>query len=505
MRSATRRHATTSTNSLSRLRRTILIFLLVPQPGGPQCFDTSPLLDSRLPPVTRDRLSTLSLTIWEPATSKAYASMLSKWLFFCKKFERSSATPRQADINAYICWLGTVGSWAQDRPDGIGVPMAYQSIKDYVDFVGRALRATQPGPGLQPVVTESLQTHWALLSTKRLLGDSKQRARPITMDEILTACRNVRGSESFVLAFRVIVLTGWFGAFRLGQLLPHNNNKALPTTALSDLVLGADKAVFVTSRRSKTNVFNARMRTIRIGGSSVPLLCLGTAPGELLAFRRRRNLSPNVRLCDLDVGLATFEKLVKVMQMLIKPKEDTALEKGRITGHSFRRGFTKAALLAGYSLQAIMVHGDWNHEESVLNFYAVGAVLPSISLAPGNGLPRTAAGAELMPSTAATSVAAPRRDPPAVANAAPAVAHAASIGVCEMPKFSVNNPYTPDFAQPGSVEHAHLLLRARRWEIQLGPLSHNNPWSPVGNMDAVMEARRELLAREWEAKHSAFL
>jgi hypothetical protein len=299
--------------------------------------------------------------------------MHNKWLFFCSKFERSSIAPCQADINAYICWLGTVGSWAQDRPDGIGVPMAYASIKDYVDFVGRALRATQPGPAVQPVVTESLQTHWALLSTKRLLGDAKQRARPITMDEVLTVCRNVRGSESFVLAFRVIVLAAWFGAFRLGQLLPHSNNKTLPTMLLSDLVLGDDKSVFLTSRRSKTNVFNARTRTIRIGGSSVSYLCLGTALAELLAFRRRRNLPLDVRLCDLDAGVATFEKLVSAMQTLIARKDDTPLEKGRITGHSFRRGFTKAALLAGYSLQAIMVHGDWNHEESVLNSYAVGS------------------------------------------------------------------------------------------------------------------------------------
>ncbi len=41
-----------------------------------------------------------------------------------------------------------------------------------------------------------------------------------------------------------------------------------------------------------------------------------------------------------------------------------------MTGHTFRQGFTKAALLGGYSLQAIMVHGDWNHEKPALNSYA---------------------------------------------------------------------------------------------------------------------------------------
>ncbi len=405
--------------------------------------------------------------------------MHKKWLFFCERFRRSSSNPTQADVNAYICWLGTVGSWAQDREDGVGSPMAYQSINDYVHHVGRALRAIQRGPEVGPVVTESVQTHWALLSTKRLLGDSKQRARAITMAEIQLACTNVRGSESFVLAFRVIVLLAWFGAFRLGQLLPHSNNKRLPTMRLADLVQASDKAVYVTSHRSKTNVFNARTRTIRIGGSSVKELCLATALEQLLAFRKRHRLPTNVSLADLDAGLATFEKLVKAMQRLVRAREDSAQEKGRVTGHSFRRGFTKAALVAGYSLQAIMVHGDWNHVESVLNSYAVGAVLPSISLAPGNGRVATAA-------LAAT------------------IAVGSQPGAAR-PRFSSANPFIPSSALTDSLMRAKLEARACQWEIHEGPLSPGNPWVKVGLLDPAMDAQRERRAREWESKHSLFL
>jgi hypothetical protein len=405
--------------------------------------------------------------------------MHKKWLYFCSRFERNSADPMQADLNAYICWLGTVGSWAQEKEDGIGTPMAYQSIKDYVDHVGRALRAIQRGPGLQPVVTESIQTHWALLSTKRLLGDAKQRARPITMEEIRLTCINVRGSGSFVMAFRVIVLAAWFGAFRLGQLLPHSNNKKLPTMRLSDLTPADGNAVYLTSRRSKTNVFNARTRTIRVGGSTAKELCLGTALRELLNFRSQNNLPLEVALSQLDPGLATFEKLVKMMQTLISVREDTPLEKGRITGHSFRRGFTKAALLAGHSLQAIMVHGDWNHEESVLNSYAVGAVLPSISLAPGNGSGRSSA-------VAVTSVpGGPKR-----------------LG---RPPFSAGNPFAPAAAVLDSTLRARLENRAREWEVANGPLSAENPWTRAGHLEPAMDARREQKAREWEAVHSRFL
>jgi hypothetical protein len=413
--------------------------------------------------------------------------MHNKWLYFSKEYERNSANPTQADVNAYICWMSTVGAWAQDHEDGIGTPMAYQSIKDYVDHLGRALRAIQKGPVAGPVVTESIQTHWALLSTKRLLGDAKQRARAVTMDEIRLACTNVRGSESFTLAFRVIVLLAWFGAFRLGQLLPHSNNKSVPTMRLSDLVQTNDKAVYVTSHRSKTNVFNARTRTIRIGGSTVKELCLATALEQLLAFRKRHRLPTDVSLAELDTGLATFEKLVKAMQGLVRARDDSPLEKGRITGHSFRRGFTKAALLAGYSLQAIMVHGDWNHVESVLNSYAVGAVLPSISLAPGNGNGNLATAAAATTTMAATTTT------------------AASGAATGRPPFSKTNPFSPSLSLTDNLMRAKLEERACKWEIQEGPLSKGNPWQKMGQLSSAVDKQRELRARDWESKNSHFL
>jgi integrase len=408
--------------------------------------------------------------------------MHNKWLYFSERFGRNSADPTQADVNAYICWMATVGAWAQDRDDGVGTPMAYQSIKDYVDHLGRSLRAIQKGPVAGPVITESIQTHWALLSTKRLLGDAKQRARAITMDEIRLVCTKVQGSESFTLAFRVIVLLAWFGAFRLGQLLPHSNSKSVPTMRLADLVQADDKAVYVTSHRSKTNVFNARTRTIRIGGSTVKELCLATALEQLLAFRKRHRLPTDVSLAELDPGLATFEKLVKAMQALVRARDDTALEKGRITGHSFRRGFTKAALLAGYSLQAIMVHGDWNHVESVLNSYAVGAVLPSISLAPGSGNGNVATVAM----AAAATTGGSRRE-------------------ASRPPFSNANPFSPSPALTDSLTREKLEERACKWEIQEGPLSLGNPWKKVGLLSPAVDEQREARARDWESKHSRFL
>ncbi len=49
--------------------------------------------------------------------------------------------------------------------------MKYQSVKAYVDYVGRLLRELHKK---DQVVTNSMHTHWALLATKRLLGDTKR-------------------------------------------------------------------------------------------------------------------------------------------------------------------------------------------------------------------------------------------------------------------------------------------------------------------------------------------
>jgi hypothetical protein len=319
--------------------------------------------------------------------------MIKKWLDFCSAFGRSSTDPTQADMNAFIAWLGTVGN---TKVGGLGQPMMYRSLEQYVHQVGRSLR--QLHNNRAEVVTDSLQTHLALLSSKRLLGDSKQRARPILLPELIMACVGVRGSESLVLAFRVIALTAWFGAMRLGQLLPVSAGQS-PTMLLSDLELSEDgQAVLISSTRSKTNVFREKTRKVAVSACAAdPRLCLKKALLELQAFRRARQLPLNVPLGSLDNGLSTFDKFVKIMQGLIPAKEPTAHEKGHVTGHSFRRGFTKAALLAGFSIEAIMIHGDWSHPDSVMSSYAAGAVLPSIPMAQHVGLLRSGASSFVAP------------------------------------------------------------------------------------------------------------
>lgn len=186
--------------------------------------------------------------------------------------------------------------------------MKFRSLEGYVQHVGRMLRALH---NRDHVITDSLQTHWALQASKRLLGDTMQRARPITMQELKMACVNVKGPQEFVLAFRVIALVAWFAGMRLGQLLPQSAGQNAVTMTLSDLELSEDgQAVLVSSSRSKTNVFRAKTRKIAVSAcDSDPALCLRTALTALREFRRLRNLPLNVPLWSLHEKVATFDQI----------------------------------------------------------------------------------------------------------------------------------------------------------------------------------------------------
>ena len=380
--------------------------------------------------------------------------------------------------------------------------MKYQSVKAYVDYVGCLLRELHKK---DHVVTNSLQTHWALLATKRLLGDTKQRARPITLAELKGACGSAQGPEDFILAFRVIALTAWFAAMRLGQLLPTSPNKTAGTMTLADLEISEDgQAVLVTSSRSKTNVFRAKLRKVAISAcASDPSLCLKKALVELLNNRRQRGLPLNVPLYLLHEKLSTFDKFVGVLQQLIPRKEATPFEKGHVTGHSFRRGFTKAALLAGFSIEQIMLHGDWSHPDSVTNSYAAGAVLPSIPMARHVGALLTGAGAFVSPPTfgpaSSTTVARIAQVP----GASTVIRSPQEMAPC-----TPGNPFAPTGLGEG-IDVARLARQARQWEFDNCHWSPQNPFQPA--MAAPDSADLERLswlhkrARQWELQQNADL
>lgn len=140
--------------------------------------------------------------------------MVHKWIFFCETFERSSLEPSQADAIAYLAWLATHGAYADRESGPLGSPMAFSSIRGYIQQLGRFLVSNHGARYESP--TSSLQMHWALMSVKRRLGDLKQRARAISMLEIIIILENVTGEPEFVNAFRFIVLLTYLGAYQIG-------------------------------------------------------------------------------------------------------------------------------------------------------------------------------------------------------------------------------------------------------------------------------------------------
>lgn len=340
-------------------------------------------LDARLPAATQALRSQLSLSIWEPTTRSTYNSETNKYVYFCKTFDRSFSEPTQADIISYACWLATVGAYAARSHLGIGTPMAYSSVLQYVQHAGRLLKTLHQSDPLYIAPTESLQTHWCLMAIKRTLGDQKQRARPISAAEIEFAVKNVKGLPEYVAAFRFLVLLAWLGAFRLGQLLPTTEDRSNLVMLFSHITLDPSREfLIVLSIRSKSNVFRTKTRRIKLWASSNRWLCIVTAYRTLLDLRQSARQKLDVPLSALASGLGSFARFVAAVQTLLPAVADTPLQKGHFTGHSFRRGFTMAALNAGISLDRIMIHGDWSHEDSVLNCYAVGTVLPSVCIVP---------------------------------------------------------------------------------------------------------------------------
>ena len=379
--------------------------------------------------------------------------------------------------------MSKVGKWSKH---GAGSPMRYDTICDYVGYLGRMLKLSSHD-WTRPVVTESEQTRLALQAVKRLDGAAKQRARPITADEVKTACAGVYGSIGFKLTFRVILLTGWLGALRLGQLLP-SGKATKKQMMLQDLEVNERaRSVYISSRRSKTNVFRERAHTIEIPEAAGSGLDLYTALQELLAYRRQQGLPLNVRICELDAGLATFAKFVAVLGKLIPPRAPTIYVKGHVTGHSLRRGFTVAALEAGFSIDQIMLHGDWKQPSSILSAYSVGAVLPSIALnsfherrsnlvRPANVLNRAwASPAAGQAPGVAGAVAEASVAPQAQAMPGPQLATAAVARAVGPRRFSATNPFLVP-GEPGkSVDAAGdsfnwmRLKRARQWEDEHRP------------------------------------
>jgi len=265
--------------------------------------------------------------------------------------------------------------------------MKYDSVKSYVHHVGRLIKRDL---GDVIVVTDSAQTVLALLAAKRRLGDAKCKARPITIEEVRAIVRRYPHDPLIGL---IAIIAFWCG-MRMGQLLPTLAQPNASTLLLSDIMPNLD-AVVVASCRSKTNLFGERKHTVRIVNGEDPEVCLAYALRRVRATLSLAQLAdPKLRLADARPrgGTLFFSTFLYLANAAVPRQPATKFVKGHLTGHSWRRGFVHAALEAGFTIEQIMIHGDWKHSDAVLSFYAVGSAVPSIPLTrhcavgPGNNI-----------------------------------------------------------------------------------------------------------------------
>lgn len=329
-----------------------------------------------LPNAVVRQLSQLSANIFAPSTLLHYNSMQNKWTNFCYPYGINSEHPQQSEINAYIAYLASVGNCRN------GGHVASDTIKTYVMHVARFIDVCAERRGI-PItnVCRSVETGWAMQAAKRVLGASKQRARPITLGEIRNVIATTAHWGALGTLVRLVALIAFWGGFRLGALLPHQGSQVNgDAMRLSDLDL-LTNAVVVRSTKDKTNQFRERMHSLTLPMSRHDTqTCIKDALERMLALLPRET-NRQTRLADLcGTGTLTFELFVQIVQQAIPATAASTMCKGHITGHSFRRGFTHAALAAGFSITDIMIHGDWKRPESVLAAYAVGMSVPCIQL-----------------------------------------------------------------------------------------------------------------------------
>ncbi len=263
-------------------------------------------------------------------------------------------------MHSYVAWLSMPG-----RGRGGGY-LKYNTVVKYLGVLRRAWGfdhgAAAPNPCESQAVTYLLQ------AVRRVLKDTTQRARPITLEDLRTIIQGFAGDSARMQAARFAALILFWGALRLGSLAPSGKKDDFERLCWSDIEVLWDGSTAtglrVVFRYSKTNQFQQRRHIVVIAAIPMePALCPVRAFLEAQPNRHSPVLSG-----------WTFSAFVTALAQAVPAVEDTPHTKGRVTGHSFRRGFVRLATELGMDTPTIMLHGDWKDPRSVKH-YAEGAAV----------------------------------------------------------------------------------------------------------------------------------
>lgn len=274
-------------------------------------------------------------------------------------------------------FIGFMGGIAGSKRGGA---LSYDTIVAYLREVRSRVEARwdRPLPHFDsPIIRRCLK------GAKKVLGNSKQKARPVTLSELEQLVAGL-GNTLKDAAYRTVVLFSFWGCFRLGNVAPVVSKKKDQRHQMWALVVNAndvqeqdDGSLQLTLRYSKTNQSGERLHIVRLYPIKGSTLCPVRAWKSLCALRVHGGLSKDTPVAQYGASKDdtwTVDAVKHVLRQRVAKIDATPFQKGHLTGHSFRRGFVRLALENGIGPEHVMLHGDWKQLETVRD-YAEGAAV----------------------------------------------------------------------------------------------------------------------------------
>lgn len=209
-----------------------------------------------------------------------------------------------------------------------------------------------PDPTRHPAIQKTL------IGINRIHGKPKAKARPLTLEDLLTLILTIEAENSFT-GFRdnALLQVGYFGAFRRSELvaihcehiewkkegidilIPKSKTDQENEGQYCGIPFGKKPFCPVTALKNWLDISNIKQGPI----------FREIKKGEIL---KEKSLSP------LSVNLI----LKKRVQQSDLPHAD------QFSGHSLRRGLATSASLAGANLAAIMRQGRWKQVNTIMEY-----------------------------------------------------------------------------------------------------------------------------------------
>lgn len=205
--------------------------------------------------------------------------------------------------------------------------------------------------------------HKTLAGIKNVHGKPKIKATPLTLETIAKMSALLMQSSRLIdCRNRVLLLVGFFGAFRRSELV---------SIKWSDITYVSEGMEILVPRSKTDQVGDGQI--CAIPSSHDAMLCPVTALAEW------RELSSS----DTEYVFRQITAGGRILNAAIKPHQANVVVKSiamacglpdadSYSSHSLRRGFATEASRKGAPFGSIMRHGRWRHEGTVLGYIDEG-------------------------------------------------------------------------------------------------------------------------------------